>query len=147
MSSRRAFIKLSAFSLGAIGAGVSLSSSATAETLAGAASALNLQTTRPTSDIAIWVTSAKQRFSSARPIQWQPARIPLATDPPSISSIRLVATNQFQEILGFGGCFSDASCYVIDKLRQPLRDQLLHELCDPSQMALNVHRTCIGSAD
>jgi glucosylceramidase len=53
----------------------------------------------------------------------------------------------FQEIQGFGGCFSDASCYVINQLRQPLRDELLHELCHPSEMGLNVHRTCMGAAD
>jgi len=59
----------------------------------------------------------------------------------------LVPGNRFQEVLGFGGCFSDAACYVISQLKGPLREQLLHELFHPSEMNLSVNRTCIGAAD
>lgn len=94
------------------------------------------------SEISAWYTNARQRFTKGAQIGWHPA-----PDSPPIDSVRFVATNKFQEVLGFGGCFSDASCYVINQLRQPLRDELLHELCHPSEMALNVHRTCMGAAD
>ena len=71
--------------------------------------------------------------------------------PPSAETnpefVQLFTANKFQEILGFGGCFSDAACYVISKLKQPLREQLLHEMFHPSEMGLSVNRTCIGSAD
>jgi glucosylceramidase len=61
--------------------------------------------------------------------------------------VQFFTANKFQEILGFGGCFSDAACYVINQLHQPLREQLLHELFHPTELALNVNRTCIGAAD
>jgi glucosylceramidase len=64
-----------------------------------------------------------------------------------VDAVQVVPTNKYQDILGFGGCFSDASCYVINQLREPLREELLHELCHPSEMGFNVHRTCVGSAD
>jgi len=94
------------------------------------------------SDIAVWFTNGKQRFAAGRPIQWQPASTPTATD-----SIQLIAANKFQDILGFGGCFSDASCYVINQLHPPLREQLLHEMFHPWEMGLSVNRTCVGAAD
>jgi glucosylceramidase len=94
------------------------------------------------SDIAVWSTSGKQRFAAGQPIPWGPA-----SSPPSADSIQLVAANKFQDILGFGGCFSDAACYVINQLHPPARAQLLHEMFHPSEMGLNVNRTCIGAAD
>jgi len=96
----------------------------------------------PGSDIAVWITNDKQRFSAGPSIPWQPASKSESTD-----SVRVIESNKFQDILGFGGCFSDAACYVINQLRAPAREELLHEMFDSSQMGLNVHRTCIGSAD
>ena len=158
MKSRRSFLKLSALGLGAVGAvgaGASLPSSVSAEMPSGGAEAAS--TAQPKSDLAIWLTNSKQRFAPGRTIQWRPqttlssmapsTTISSSSVTPTTDFIRLVPGNKFQDILGFGGCFSDASCSVIDKLREPLRDELLHELCHPSQMGLNVHRTCIGSAD
>ena len=66
---------------------------------------------------------------------------------PAPDAIQLVATNKFQDILGFGGCFSDAACYVISQLHEPAREKLLHEMFHPSEMGLSVNRTCIGAAD
>src|SRR5882672_7649982 len=157
MRSRRAFLKVSALGMGAVGAGMSLPSSATAGRLDGAGAAAGADTARPLSDISVWLTNNKLRFAAAPAVQWRPLTTTLSMGPPgTISSsvvtatpdfVRLIVANKFQDILGFGGCFSDTSCYVIDKLKQPVRDQLLHELCHPSEMGLNVHRTCIGSAD
>src|SRR4029077_11096274 len=67
--------------------------------------------------------------------------------PLSADALQLVPGNRFQELLGFGGCFSDAACYVISQLKDPLREQLLHELFHPCEMNLSVNRTCIGAAD
>lgn len=94
------------------------------------------------SEISVWCTNSRQRFTKGTSIGWHPVPDSLPT-----GAVRLVAANKFQEILGFGGCFSDASCYVINQLHQPLRDELLHDLCHPSEMGLNVHRTCMGAAD
>ncbi|HWZ82298.1 MAG TPA: glycoside hydrolase family 30 beta sandwich domain-containing protein [Terriglobales bacterium] len=157
MRSRRAFLKLSALGMGAVGAGISLPSSASAGSLDGAGAVSHIESAPPVSDISVWLTNNKQRFAAAPVIPWRALTTTPSMGPPTtISSsaitstpdfVRLIVANKFQDILGFGGCFSDASCYVIDKLPQPVRDQLLHELCHPSEMGLNVHRTCIGSAD
>jgi len=132
-------------SLGAVSAGASsLSGSATARDL----SAANLPSAQdaPASEIAIRITSSKQRFAAAPPVPWRPvAKPPDAEINPEF--VQFFTSNKFQEILGFGGCFSDAACYVINQLHQPLREQLLHELFHPTELALNVNRTCIGAAD
>jgi len=142
MSSRRSFLKISALSLGAAGAGSSLSSSANAALSNDAGAASGLDATRSPSELAVWHTSAKQRFAPGSPLSWQPV-----SKEPSPDSLRLVLTNKFQDILGFGGCFSDAACYVINQLKEPARDKLLHEMFHPSEMGLNVNRTCVGAAD
>jgi glucosylceramidase len=140
-NSRRDFLKASALSLGALGAGASvLASASTRATVFAEPSIAGAK--QPTSDVAVWFTNSKQRFASGKPIQWQaaPAR-------PNTESIQLIAANKFQDILGFGGCFSDAACYVIKQLHEPAREQLLHEMFHPSEMGLSVNRTCIGAAD
>jgi glucosylceramidase len=141
-NSRRAFIKNSALGLGALGAGASVLASATVRKSAPLGIAPDAAAKQPASDIAVWFTNGKQRFAAGRPIQWQPASTPSTTD-----SIQLIVANKFQDILGFGGCFSDAACYVINQLHLPLREQLLHELFHPLEMGLSVNRTCIGAAD
>jgi len=148
-NSRRTFIKNSALALGALGAGASASRVATAEVTSTANVASDAGVTQPVSEVAVWFTNNKQRFATGRPLLWRPATTPAASlnDLPSKDVVRLISANKFQDILGFGGCFSDAACYVINQLQKPLRDQLLHEMFHPSEMAFSVNRTCVGSAD
>lgn len=94
------------------------------------------------SEIAVCHTYGEHRFASGPAIPWQ-----MASATPAADSIQLVPANKFQEILGFGGCFSDAACYQISQLAGPIREQVLHDLFDPSQMGLSVCRTCVGAAD
>ncbi len=136
MTSRRTFIKLSAMSM-AVPAKVSGRAFARAG-IAGPTEAPGPST----QEVAVWFTNAKQRFTPGRALAWRPA-----AKTPSTESVRLVPENKFQHVLGFGGCFSDASCYLINQLREPAREALLHELFHPSEMGLNVNRTCIGAAD
>ena len=158
-SSRRGFLKNSALGLGAVAAGAPLSSSATAEG-SGSPNRVDTGNTNPSTEISVKVTNTKGRFASRQTIPWKSLQRPLlvsatqavnvAQSPPATpvpDVIRLVVANKYQEILGFGGCFSDASCYVIDKLHQPAREQFLHELFHPSEMGLSVNRTCIGACD
>jgi glucosylceramidase len=99
-------------------------------------------TSRQGSPISVWRTDEKQRFTRGNDIQWQSeSRFDPAT------AVRVVSSNRFQDILGFGGCFSDASCYLISQLKEPARSQLLRELFHPSEMGLNCNRTCVGAAD
>jgi glucosylceramidase len=142
LNSRRAFIKISALGLGALGAGASPSVSATAEEVDPVSIVPDADTKQPVSELAVWFTNDKERFAAGRPIQWQ-----AALTAPAADSIQLVVANKFQDILGFGGCFSDASCYLIHQLHTSVREQLLHDLFHPSEMGLNVNRTCIGACD
>ncbi len=50
-------------------------------------------------------------------------------------------------MLGFGAAFTDAACYTFNQLSPPARETLFHELFHPSEMGLNVCRTCIGASD
>jgi glucosylceramidase len=147
-SSRRGFLKLSALGLGAAAAGSSPSFSPAAERSAGVIEPGAHAARRP-SEISAWVTNARDRFAKTPSMQWQLQSAwppPSATAPPS-ETVRLVRSNKFQDILGFGGCFSDASCYVINQLRPAAREEFLHDLFHPSAMGLSVNRTCIGAAD
>ena len=140
LKSRRDFLRSSVLGVGAIGTG-SWVPSALRHPLPIATSTTEANPA-PSSDITVWYTNGKQRFAAGEPIRWQSAIAPSIAE-----AITLVPANKFQDILGFGGCLSDTSCYLISQLRQPLRDQLLHEMFHPSEMNLSVNRTCIGAAD
>jgi glucosylceramidase len=92
--------------------------------------------------IRVWITDANHHFTSAPPISWRPAS-------PKVSeqAISLNADTRFQQILGFGAALTDAACYVLNQLSSASREQLFHELFHPSQMGLNVCRTCVGASD
>jgi glucosylceramidase len=95
------------------------------------------------SEISVWVTSGDERFAAAPHASWRPA--PSASG--TADQILLNPSTRYQEVLGFGGAFTDATCYMFNQLAAPAREQLFHEMFHPSEMALNVHRTCIGSSD
>ena len=93
-------------------------------------------------EIAVHVTSGKRRFEAAPSVAWRSN-----SRPPSAEIITLNPEKKFQEILGFGAAFTDASCYMFNQLSPGARDQLFHELFHPSELGLNVCRTCIGASD
>jgi len=91
-------------------------------------------------EIQFWVTNGKQRFAQGESIFWKTGRAPSEV-------IRLAPKQKFQQILGFGAAFTDASCYMFNQLSPEAREKLFHELFDPSEMGFGVCRTCIGSSD
>ena len=93
-------------------------------------------------EISVWVTSGEERFAATPRVKWSPA-----SSTPGADQIQLDPTKKFQEILGFGGAFTDAACYTFNQLAPSAREQLLHEMFHPSEMGLNVCRTCIGASD
>ncbi len=93
-------------------------------------------------DISVWVTAGEERFASAPRAVWGPAR-----DTAGGNQIQLDPTKKFQDILGFGGAFTDAACYMLNQLAPPAREKLIHEMFHLSEMGLSVCRTCIGSSD
>ncbi|HUO15393.1 MAG TPA: glycoside hydrolase family 30 beta sandwich domain-containing protein [Verrucomicrobiae bacterium] len=96
----------------------------------------------PSGEIACRVTNGASRFELKAPLRWEPA-----SGAPTGSAIVLDPNKKFQEILGFGGAFTDAACFVLNQLPTSQRDQLFHELFHPSEMGLSVCRTCIGASD
>lgn len=67
--------------------------------------------------------------------------------PSSGEVILLDPEKKFQEILGFGAAFTDASCYLFSQLSSDARDRLFHQLFHPTGLGLSVCRTCIGASD
>jgi glucosylceramidase len=94
------------------------------------------------SPISIWTTSDDGHYAAAPPVTWHPA-----LEAPGTDHIQLNSNLKFQEILGFGGAFTDATCYTFNRLTSAVRDQLFHELFHPSEMGLSVGRICVGSSD
>jgi len=137
-TSRRDFLGLSALTLAtAIAAKDSVASPATAPTP-------TLAHGDPASgaEISVWVTSGDQRFAPAPKLRWTQA-----TSASAAERIQLDPSKKFQPILGFGGAFTDASCYMFNQLDASAREKLFHEMFHPSEMGLSVCRTCIGSSD
>ena len=50
-------------------------------------------------------------------------------------------------MLGFGGAFTDASCYLLSRMESTQRRRLLEELLGANGLRFSVGRTCIGSSD
>jgi len=93
-------------------------------------------------EIMVRVTDRKRRFESSAALAWRQG-----SGQPSAETIALNPEKKFQEILGFGAAFTDASCYMFNQLSADAREQLFHELFHPSELGLNVCRTCIGASD
>jgi glucosylceramidase len=93
-------------------------------------------------EITVRVTDKTRRFESRVALAWRHN-----SRQPSAETIVLTPENKFQEILGFGAAFTDASCYMFNQLSADSREQLFHELFHPSELGLNVCRTCIGASD
>jgi glucosylceramidase len=93
-------------------------------------------------EISVWVTSGDQRFAVAPRATWRPVAGTATT-----GQLRLNPGAKFQQILGFGGAFTDATCYMFNQLAPSGREQLFHELFHPSEMGLSTGRICVGSSD
>ena len=135
-TSRRSFLGMSALGLAAAVVPDVVRPAAAAVT----ASGNEMSNSSP--EISIWVTSGDERFAAAPRTTWRPA-----VGTPTTNQLRLNPGMKFQEILGFGGAFTDAACYTFNRLSSPEREKLFHELFHPSEMGLSVGRICVGSSD
>ena len=95
----------------------------------------------PPGRVRAWRTTKDQKFQPIDSPQWEPWSGTLST------GIHLDPGKRYQEILGFGGAFTDASCYLFHQLSPEARHSLLSELYGPTGLQLSVGRTCIGSSD
>jgi glucosylceramidase len=130
--SRRSFLKKSCLTL-----------AATAAVHAGAEPISDsLSVDPPKGELAIWVTDGTRRLTQASSLPWR-----TSAAPPGENAVVLDPSKKFQEILGFGGAFTDAACYMFNQLSAAERERLFHQLFHPSEMALGVCRTCVGASD
>ena len=93
------------------------------------------------SEISVWVTSGDERFKAEPAIRWN------AGGPAAEGQIQVNPDKKFQDILGFGGAFTDAACYTFNRLEPAAREALFHEMFHPSQMGLSMGRLPVGSSD
>jgi glucosylceramidase len=91
--------------------------------------------------VRIWGTFRDRRHAPGDPLAWKSAT-EVASD-----AIALDPGMTRQEMLGFGASLTDASCYMLSRLRGDERAALMNELFAPGEMGMNVCRTCIGSSD
>jgi glucosylceramidase len=91
--------------------------------------------------VRVWATFRDRRHEQGEPLAWKPATA-IAAD-----AIALDPGATRQQILGFGAALTDAACYVLSQIPEAPRQEIMHELFAPGEMALNVCRTCIGSSD
>jgi glucosylceramidase len=134
-TSRRSFLGLSALGLAAAAFPAEIRSSAMTV-------APEVQAPKEGSEISVWRTSGDERFAASPKITWHPS-----TGASGGEQLWLNPATKFQEILGFGGAFTDATCYTFNQLVPAAREQLFHELFHPSEMALSTGRICVGSSD
>lgn len=87
------------------------------------------------------MTGSQDRFKEITVQPWQVSPTPLYAD------IEIDSSRRFQSILGFGGAFTDASCYLVSRMEPTQRRELLAELVGAEGLGLSVVRTCIGASD
>lgn len=135
-TSRRDFLELSALGLAAAVTSTELTRPAVAF------SEPQADRPNPRPEITVQVTSDDQRFVTAPSLAWTQT-----AEEPAADSIRLNPGTKFQTILGFGGAFTDATCYMFNQLAPAAREQLFHEMFHPSEMGLSTGRVCLGASD
>ena len=99
------------------------------------------QPTQSPRPLQAWVTAGSRRFAKFDCPDWKPAET--STHP----VVEIDPGTWFQEVLGFGGAFTDASCYLFSKLAPQDRDALLRELYWVDGLRFSIGRVCIGSSD
>ena len=125
-TSRREFLKLAA-SAGAAAAGTTR---------------LRAQSESVPGRVRAWQTTKEKNFAPlASPPEWKLWR------GASPLGIHLDPGTRYQEILGFGGAFTDASCYLLNLMEAAPRTALIEELYGPKGLRMSVGRTCVGSSD
>ncbi|HEY9713005.1 MAG TPA: hypothetical protein V6C72_06025, partial [Chroococcales cyanobacterium] len=86
-------------------------------------------------------TAGQERLADVGAVVWQKASKKTPAD------IVVDPAARYQDILGFGGAFTDSACYNFAQLNSGDRQKLFHELFDADKLNFSVCRTCIGSSD
>jgi glucosylceramidase len=93
--------------------------------------------------VKVTMTGGEKRLAVLDSLSWHSPRADL-TD-----TITIDRGKKYQSILGFGGAFTDASCYTFNKMPADKRQKLLEQFFGNGDgaLGLNVCRTCIGASD
>lgn len=96
----------------------------------------------PKPEIEVFITDASRRHAQASALRWAV----VSREPPG-NAIVVNPAERAQSVLGFGAALTDAACYVLSEMPQPVRGELLNELFSQKGMAFSVCRICVGSSD
>ncbi len=88
-----------------------------------------------------WVTTGEKRCNDFVVESWQASTSAKSPD------LEIDPSQRFQSILGFGGAFTDASCYLLSRMDPSQRLQLMEELLGAQGLGLSLGRTCVGASD
>lgn len=91
--------------------------------------------------VTVRLTNSQNRYQPAPSLPFRPGAAR------SSERVLIDRTQQFQEILGFGGALTDAVCYTFSQMPEAKREALFKQLFAPTEMNLNVNRTCVGTSD
>ena len=109
---------------------------------AGSASSVLSEMPAPKQDVEVFITDGSRRHQRASSPRWSEVR-----GASTGSTLVIDPAKKSQPILGFGAALTDAACYVISRLPDAARRDLLNDLFAPKEMAFSVCRICIGSSD
>lgn len=70
-----------------------------------------------------------------------------STKNPNQSILRIDPDTHYQEILGFGGAFTESSAFVLNQLSDARRSEVIHRYFGPEGAAYSLTRTHINSCD
>jgi glucosylceramidase len=88
-----------------------------------------------------WVTKGEERYNGLEVEPWRASTSVKAPD------VEIDPTRRFQSILGFGGAFTDSSCFLLSQMETTQRRKLMEELLGSAGLGLSTGRTCIGASD
>ncbi len=91
-------------------------------------------------EVRAWITTDQKKFEGISVEPWQ-------TSAGSAGAVEIDGTQRFQSILGFGGAFTDASCYLLSRMDAGQRHKVMEDFFGPQGLRLSVGRTCMGSSD
>jgi len=89
-----------------------------------------------------WITAPGARFKELAVQPWS-----AASGVSAQLTVEVDRGKRFQSILGFGGAFTDASCFLFSRMEPAQRHALMEEFFGSSGLGLSACRTCIGSSD
>ncbi|MFZ0661588.1 MAG: twin-arginine translocation signal domain-containing protein [Acidobacteriaceae bacterium] len=121
-----------------------LQNSAAAASWLACANALPLRSLAETAaaPLRAWVTAPGRRFQPLPVQQWQTTSASAGA-----GTVVIDPAQRFQSVLGFGGAFTDASCWLFSRMEPQARASLMNEFFSPSGLGLSMGRTCIGASD